>query len=127
MPRLVRRKPLLDRVKDYLNPGDLWLWLSEWIETREWDGKRYAGPLALGLHFTLLIARANVEGSGSQGGDDVFGDDYSGTGWLSAIVGDLPASKPRDVTDTSIVLPLSCQCAVYLHSKTTLQTLREQY
>jgi hypothetical protein len=86
MPRLVRRKPLLDRIKDYLNPGDFFLWLSEEFETREWASKQFGGPLALGLHVVLLIARANSGGSGSSGHDDVFGDGKSGTGWLSYIV-----------------------------------------
>lgn len=86
MPRLIRRKPFVERVKDYLNPGDFWLWVSEAIETSEWDSKQYAAPLAFGFHFVMLIARANIGSSGSSGGDDVFGEDYSGTGWLSAIV-----------------------------------------
>lgn len=85
MPRLVRRKPLLDRVKDYLNPGDFLLWLSEEIETRDWDSKQFGTPLALGLHITFLIARAN-SGSSTSGGDDVFGDVSSSSGWLSYIV-----------------------------------------
>ncbi|KUJ10230.1 uncharacterized protein LY89DRAFT_596194 [Mollisia scopiformis] len=85
MPRLIRRRPLLERIKDYLNPGDFLLWLSEEIETRDWDSKRLAAPIAFGLHFVFLIARANTSGSSAKGGDDVFGDDYSGTGWLSYI------------------------------------------
>jgi hypothetical protein len=86
MPRLVRRKPLLERIKDYLNPGDFLLWVSEEFETRDWDSKQFASPLALGFHVILLIARANSGSSGRSRGDDVFGDDYSGTGWLSYIV-----------------------------------------
>ncbi|TVY60904.1 Meiotically up-regulated protein [Lachnellula suecica] len=82
MPRLIRRKPLVERIKDYVNPADFLLWLSEEIETRDLDSKRFAAPLALGLHAFLLIARANSAGGR---GDDVFGDDYSGTGWLSYI------------------------------------------
>ena len=85
MPRLVRRKPTIQRVKDYLNPGDWWLYVCEEFETADWD-KQYASPLALGLHIVLLIARANTGSSLGSGGDDVFGDDYSRTGWLSSIV-----------------------------------------
>jgi len=85
MPRLVRRKPLVDRIKDYLNPGDFLLWLSEEIETRDWDSKQFAAPLALGLHVVLLIARAN-SGCSTRDGDDVFGEDSNGTGWLSYLV-----------------------------------------
>jgi len=86
MPRLVRRKPLQDRIKDYLNPGDFLLWLSEEIETRDWDSKQFGTPVALGLHIVFLIARANSGYSGSSKGDDVFGDVSSGSGWLSYIV-----------------------------------------
>lgn len=86
MPRLVRRKPLAQRIQDYLHPGDFLLWLSEEIETRDWDSKHVATPLAFGLHLTLLIARANAGKGTSSGQDDVFGEDYSKTGWLSYIV-----------------------------------------
>lgn len=86
MPRLVRRRSLQDRIKDYLNPGDFLLWLSEEFETRDWDSKQFGAPLALGLHFLLLVARANTGRSSRNRGDDVFGDVGSGTGWLSYIV-----------------------------------------
>ena len=86
MPRLVRRKPLVERIKDYLNPGDFLLWLSEEIETRDWDSKQFATPFALGLHVVFLVSRANSGNTGGSGGDDVFGDNYSGTGWFNYIV-----------------------------------------
>jgi len=86
MPRLVRRKPWVERVKDYLNPGDFLLWLSEEIETRDWDSKQFATPFALGLHIVFLVTRANSGSSGRNGGDDVFGDDDSGIGWFSYMV-----------------------------------------
>ena len=79
--RLVRRKSLLDRVKDYLNPWDFLLWLSEEFETRDWDSKKFVGPLGFGFHIVFLVARAN-SGSGGGYGDDVFGDDY-GTSWMT--------------------------------------------
>ncbi len=86
MPRLVRRKPLGDRIKDYLNPGDFLLWLSEEFETRDWDSKQSATPLALGLHFVLLVARANTGSASGSGRDEVFGDENSGTSWLRYLV-----------------------------------------
>jgi hypothetical protein len=92
MPRLVRRKPLLDRIKDYLNPGDFLLWLSEEFETREWDTKQFGAPIALGLHVIFLIARANSGISGEKVRDDVFGDANSGTGWLTYVVRTPPSS-----------------------------------
>jgi hypothetical protein len=86
MPRLIRRRPLWERTRDYLNPADWLLWASEEIETADWDNKQFATPLSFGLHLVLLIARANSGRSTKYGGDDVFGDDYPGTGWLSYIV-----------------------------------------
>jgi hypothetical protein len=89
MPRLVRRRSLQNRIKDYLNPGDFLLWLSEEFETRDWDSKQFGAPLALGLHFLLLVARANSGKSSTSRGDDVFGDVGSGSGWLSYIVSEI--------------------------------------
>ena len=86
MPRLVRRKPFYERIKDFLNPGDLLLWLSEEFETRDWDSKQVGTPLALGLHLVILLARANSASSYGKGRDDVFGDYDSGSSWLSYIV-----------------------------------------
>ena len=86
MPRLVRHRPLLERIKAYLNPLDFLLWLSEEIETRDWDPKTFATPTGLVLNFVFLIARANTGKAGRSRGDDVFGDYNSGTGWLSWLV-----------------------------------------
>jgi hypothetical protein len=83
MPRLVRRKPLLERLKATLNPGDFLLWLSEELETRDWDSNVAGTQLGLGLNFIFLLARAN---SGSRPpSDDIFRDDSS-RGWLSLFV-----------------------------------------
>ncbi|RDW79705.1 hypothetical protein BP6252_04343 [Coleophoma cylindrospora] len=82
MPRLVRRRPLLERVKAYLNPLDFLLWLSEELETRDWDNKTAVTPFAFGFHFVFLIARAN---SRISTGDDVFGDERSGSSWLTSL------------------------------------------
>jgi hypothetical protein len=111
MPRLVRRKPLLDRIKDCLNPGDFLLWLSEEFETRDWDSKQVGTPLALGLHLVMLLARANSGSTYGSGGDDVFGDYESGSSWLSYIVsllqtGQTSANFPRPLS-LSIFWPTS--------------------
>jgi hypothetical protein len=83
MPRLVRRTPLMERVKAMLNPMDFLLWLSEEIETRDWDSKVVGTQLGLAMNFAFLLARAN---SGSKTTvDDVFGDG-AGSGWLTFFV-----------------------------------------
>lgn len=83
MPRLVRRRPLWERVASMLNPMDFLLWLSEEIETRDWDSQSVGTQLGLGLNFALLLVRANSASPASN--DDVFGDGAS-SGWRSLVV-----------------------------------------
>jgi hypothetical protein len=83
MPRLVRRKPFAERLKAMLNPMDFLLWLSEEMETRDWDSKIVGTQLGLACNFVFLLARAN-SGSATTN-DDIFGDD-TGTGWVAFFV-----------------------------------------
>ncbi|KAL8780484.1 MAG: hypothetical protein Q9213_006444 [Squamulea squamosa] len=91
MPRLVRQRPLLDRVKAWLNPLDFLLWLSEGFDSSDWEQWQKDWSLSIGivLNFTFLIARANSGSQSRRGGDDVFGDDetYTGfTAWLATFI-----------------------------------------
>lgn len=76
MPRLVRRQPLAERIKSYLNPLDFLLWLSEEIDANDWEQfeKNWALPLGVTMNIVFMIARANSRQSGSRAVDDVFGD-----------------------------------------------------
>ena len=66
-----------------LNPMDFLLWLSEELETRDWDSNLVGTQLGLALNFVFLVARANYGSRSSN--DDLFGDDR-GSGWLSLFV-----------------------------------------
>ena len=90
MPRLIRGRSHWQRIKDYIDPADTLLWLSEELETREWETKQFATPVALVLHFVFLVARANSSSGKSNISDDVFSDVNSGPGWLSYIVSAAP-------------------------------------
>ncbi|KAI5463159.1 hypothetical protein BGZ63DRAFT_353235 [Mariannaea sp. PMI_226] len=83
MPRLVRRQPLSERILSALNPMDFLLWLSEELETRDWDSTSAGTQLGLGLNFLFMVARANS--SSSSPSDDVFTDE-DGSGWLSFFI-----------------------------------------
>src|ERR1700722_18646396 len=83
MPRLVRKKPLSERVMAAINPLDLFLWLSEEVQTREWDPKTVGTQVGLAMSFTFLLARANT--GASRNVDDVFGDSSS-SGWVFFLV-----------------------------------------
>lgn len=86
MPRLVRRKPLFQRIAAHLNPMDALLWLSEEMETRDWDSAQLGTQLGLGMNFVFMLARAN-HGSESAN-DDVFGEEQ-GRSWASLIVSNI--------------------------------------
>lgn len=58
-----------------LNPMDFLLWVSEELETRDWDSKALGTKLGLAFNFIFLIARANC--AASEAHDDVFSDGVS--------------------------------------------------
>ncbi|KAI8951121.1 hypothetical protein F4801DRAFT_589977 [Xylaria longipes] len=84
MPRLVRKRPFMERVKAMLNPMDFLLWLSEEIETHDWSSKTIGTQLGLAMNFAFLIARANS--GGTRVADPVFDDGGSGTGWVAYLI-----------------------------------------
>lgn len=88
-PRLLRRRPLAERIKTYLNPLDFLLWLSEELESSDWaQGKKeWAAPIGVAINVIFLIARSNSVQSVEGRGDDVFGDSEGHAGWLHWAVG----------------------------------------
>ena len=95
MPRLVRRKPFADRVKAMLNPMDFLLWLSEEIETRDWDSKLVGTQLGLVMNFTFLLARANSGRSRAR--DPVFDDGGTSSFFSFFVSCDEPAPIPDSI------------------------------
>ena len=88
-PRLVRRQTLFERIQTYLNPWDFLLWLSEELESNDWDQwqKQWATPTGLTLNIIFLVARSNSGRRLRSQGDDVFGDIEGSSGWLAWFVG----------------------------------------
>jgi hypothetical protein len=68
-----------------LNPIDFYLWLSEEIQTFDWDSKEFGTRFGLVANFVFLVARANNGGTSEAFDDDVFGDS-SGNGLISLVV-----------------------------------------
>ncbi|KAH8691398.1 hypothetical protein BGW36DRAFT_304633 [Talaromyces proteolyticus] len=85
MPRLVRRRPLSERIAGFFNPWDFLLWISEEVDSSDWDQleKDWALPLGFALNFVFLIARANSVTRISRADADIFGDGNGGLSWLS--------------------------------------------
>ncbi|ORY11326.1 hypothetical protein BCR34DRAFT_673864 [Clohesyomyces aquaticus] len=89
MPRLVRKEPLIDRLKAYLDPWDWLMWASEELNSNDWDdfAKSYASGLGLSMNILYMIARANA-GPSKNKTDDVFGDyQRKGAGWFAWFMG----------------------------------------
>lgn len=92
MPRLIRKTPLIERIKAYLDPYDLLLWIAEELNDDAYDEwlKLWATPIGLGLNVVFILARGSSVngrgGGGRGGGDDVFGDGVEGSGWFAWFV-----------------------------------------
>lgn len=76
MPRLVRRAPLSERIKTYLNPEDLWDRVSEELFEGEWKDtlNNFAIPIGITFNILFMIARAGSGRASPSRADDVFGD-----------------------------------------------------
>ncbi|KAJ9620441.1 hypothetical protein H2203_007647 [Taxawa tesnikishii (nom. ined.)] len=61
MPPIIRRAPLGERIKAYLNPYDFLLWLSEELHESALDEalQGWAPAIGLGANLLFMIARAN--------------------------------------------------------------------
>ncbi|KAF5666028.1 hypothetical protein FHETE_6396 [Fusarium heterosporum] len=70
-----------------INPMDFLLWLSEELETRDWDSATAGTQMGLAMNFLFLLARANSSSSSTKS-DDVFSDETS-SGWLTFFVSPL--------------------------------------
>lgn len=88
--RIVRKKPLAERLRAMLDVMDFLLWLSEEIETRDWNSDVVGTQMGLATNFVFLLARANS--SSNTTADDVFSDG-AGSGWLAFLVSPSPSSS----------------------------------
>ncbi|KAF2111088.1 hypothetical protein BDV96DRAFT_582502 [Lophiotrema nucula] len=84
MPRLVRKAPLSERITAYVDPMDWLMWVSEELNSGDWEefAKSYATSLGLGMNVLFVIAKANAGKGSSDKEDDVFGDYQRSGGWL---------------------------------------------
>jgi hypothetical protein len=92
MPRIVRRRPLWERISAYLDPYDFMLWVSEELndDAHEELLNNWAAPIGIALNVVFIIARGSGKTGGSNDlfGDDVFAD-FDGkkrSGWFAWMV-----------------------------------------
>jgi hypothetical protein len=87
MPAVRRRTPLRDRIASYIS--DNFLWLSEEINSNDWDeiAEEWSTSIGVILNLIFIIAKANSGRWKSYGEDDVFSQSSRmGSGWLTWIV-----------------------------------------
>lgn len=89
MPPLVRRQPLFERIKSYLDPYDFMLWLLEEINDDAFEKTLNSWALTVGvtLNIIFVLARSTSK-SRAVADDDIFADyDTAGrNGWVAWIV-----------------------------------------
>ena len=140
--KLIRRRPLSMRIKAYLDPRDILLWLSEEIDSSEWDqwSKAWGNSIGIGLNILLLFARANMGGTGGRVVDDVFSDEVQQLGWagwmvcsrqqksqlllLWSMTSDMTASGVGIVHCTLPFLPRATKLIVRIPPPTILSSIR---
>ncbi|QIX00669.1 hypothetical protein AMS68_006186 [Peltaster fructicola] len=84
MPPLIRRRPLLERLRTNLDPYDFLLWLSEELNDNSYDEllNAWATPIGLASNLLFILARGASRNTFS-GADDVFSEHGAGRGWFS--------------------------------------------
>jgi hypothetical protein len=94
MPRIVRRRPLFERITAFFDPLDFWLFVSEELNDDAYEEllNNWATPIGIALNAVFIIARGASAGK-SAGSNDLFGDDvftdFDGkrsSGWFACVV-----------------------------------------
>jgi hypothetical protein len=77
--RVVRRAPLIDRIRALLNPAELALWAWEEVVSHDWEefDRQWSTVFGLGLNLVFVLARMNS--AATSNGDDIFEDYRGGT------------------------------------------------
>lgn len=89
MPRLVRRAPLSERIKAYLDPYDFLLWLSEELNDDSYEEALHTWSIPIGIVLNVLFVLCKSTSKPHTGGkDDVFGDTGGrrSSGWFNWLV-----------------------------------------
>jgi hypothetical protein len=85
MPRLVRRAPLAERIKAYTDPSDWLIWISEELNSSDWEdfASSYALYIGFSANLVFVLAQANSGASAASDDDGVF-NEVEGPGWVKS-------------------------------------------
>jgi hypothetical protein len=85
MPPIIRRAPLSERIKAYLNPYDLLLWIAEELHESALDEALRDWGMPVGIVANVVFACARF-GLKKNSNDDIFGEFESKSGWFLWLV-----------------------------------------
>jgi hypothetical protein len=88
MPPVVRRAPLSERIKAYFDLSDWLIWISEELNSSDWEefASAYALYIGFGANLLFVLAQANSGASTASDDDGVF-NEVQGPGWIKWIMG----------------------------------------
>ncbi|KAL1800398.1 hypothetical protein ACET3X_000740 [Alternaria dauci] len=88
MPPIVRRAPLSERIKAYFDLSDWLIWISEELNSSDWEdfASAYAPYIGFGANLLFVLAQANSGASTASDDDGVF-TEVQGPGWIKWIMG----------------------------------------
>lgn len=109
MPPIIRRAPLSERIKAYLNPYDLLLWIAEELHESALDEalRDWGMPVGIATNLVFACARFALK---KNPNDDIFGEFESKSGWFYWIVSSCSASLLHASTDLVVVPSLTALC-----------------
>lgn len=84
MPRLVRQRPLGERIKSWIDPEDWYISISEKLDSEDWEefAKEHSRILGFAMNLVFVVAQANASRT-SESDDDVLMGGSSGPGWFA--------------------------------------------
>ena len=76
MPPVVRRAPLSERIKAYFDLSDWLIWISEELNSSDWEefASAYALYIGFGANLLFVLAQANSGASMALDDDGVFNE-----------------------------------------------------
>jgi len=85
MPPIIRRAPLSERIKAFLNPYDLLLWIAEELHESALDEalRDWGMPVGIAANLVFACARFALK---KNPNDDIFGEFESKSGWFFWLV-----------------------------------------
>ncbi|THY25758.1 hypothetical protein D6D01_04907 [Aureobasidium pullulans] len=82
MPPIIRRAPLSERIKAYLNPYDFLLWIAEELHESALDEALRDWGMPIGVGANVVFACARWSSKNSNYDDDIFGELEGKSGWF---------------------------------------------